>query len=159
MKKLLSLLLFASFSAAAQKSEQMKWMVGIWKISTNNGTMVEQWQIINDSTLAGKSFFVKNTRLNGGVGQGTDTIPQETIELTFRNGNWNYIPTVNNQNNNLPVAFKIIFLRGTEFISENTAHDFPQRIAYRRIKNQLFASIEGTRNGTYGKQNFDFVAE
>lgn len=150
MKKLLTLLLFASITAAAQKSEQIKWMVGTWKISTNSGTIIEQWQITNDSTLSGKSYFVKNV---------TDTIPQESIELSFRNGDWQYIPTVKNQNNNQPVAFKIVFLRGTEFISENPAHDFPQRIAYRRIKNQLFASIEGKRNGKYGKQNFDFVSE
>jgi Domain of unknown function (DUF6265) len=150
MKTLLPLLLFASITATAQKSEQMKWMVGTWKINTGNGIIVEQWQIANDSTLSGKSYFIKNN---------TDTIPQETIELSCRNGDWHYIPTVKNQNNNQPVAFKIIFLRGTEFISENPAHDFPQRIAYRRIKNQLFASIEGKRNGKYGKQNFDFVTE
>jgi hypothetical protein len=111
---------------------------------------LEQWQIANDSTLIGKSLFVKN---------GTDTIPQETIELAFRNGEWFYIPTVINQNNAQPVRFKVIFSKGTEFISENPAHDFPQRIAYRRIKNQLFASIEGKKNGKYGKQNFDFVTE
>jgi Domain of unknown function (DUF6265) len=128
----------------------MKWMVGSWKINTGSGSIVEQWQITNDSTLSGKSYFVKN---------GTDTIPQETIELAFRNGDWFYIPTVKNQNNGHPVSFKVILLKGPEFISENPAHDFPQRIAYRRIKNQLFASIEGRRNGNYGKQNFDFITE
>lgn len=140
----------AIFTANAQKAEQMKWMVGTWKINTGNGSIIEQWQITNDSTLSGKSYFIKN---------GADTIPQETIELSFRNGEWYYIPTIKNQNNAQPVSFKVIFLKGTEFISENRAHDFPQRIAYRRIKNQLFASIEGKRNGKYGKQNFDFVNE
>jgi Domain of unknown function (DUF6265) len=142
--------LLGILNAYSQKADAFKWIIGNWKINAGSGTIVEQWQIINDSTFAGKSYFVKN---------GTDTIPQETIELSFRNGDWHYIPTVKNQNNNQPVAFKIIFLRGTEFISENPVHDFPQRIAYRRIKNQLFASIEGKRNGKYGKQNFDFVTE
>ena len=150
MNKLFFLSLLAFNTLTAQKSEQMKWLTGTWKINTGNGVIVEEWQITNDSTLAGKSYFIKN---------GTDTIPQETIELSFRNGDWYYIPTAKNQNNNQPVIFKIIFLRGTEFISENPAHDFPQRITYRRIKNLLFASIEGKRNGKYGKQNFDFVAE
>jgi len=125
-------------------------MAGTWKINTGSGSIVEQWHIANDSTLSGKSSFVKN---------GTDTIPQETIELAFRNGDWYYIPTVKNQNNSQPVSFKVILLKGSEFISENPAHDFPQRIAYRRIKNQLFASIEGRRNGKYSKQNFDFITE
>jgi hypothetical protein len=43
-----------------------------------------------------------------------------------------------------------------EFICENPSHDFPQRIAYRRIENDLFASIEGRKNNKYSKQNYDF---
>ncbi len=151
MKQAWCILLFvftlvtASFS---QKSEQLKWMVGTWKIQAGKNLIIEQWQIVNDSTLTGKSLFVRN---------GTDTIPQETIELAYRNGNWLYIPTVKDQNKAQPVSFKLIYQKGTEFISENPAHDFPQRIAYRRIQNQLFASIEGKKNANYGKQNFDFV--
>ncbi len=112
--------------------------------------MLEQWHISDDSTLKGRSIFIKNI---------SDSIPQETIELAFRNGEWHYIPTVISQNNARPVSFKVILLKGTEFISENPQHDFPQRIAYRRIKNQLYASIEGRKNGRYGKQNFDFQLE
>ena len=150
MKKLLLPFLVFSISAAAQKTEQVKWLAGIWKINTGKGVIVEEWKLLNDSTLAGKSYFIQNS---------TDTIPQETIELSFRNGDWYYIPTVKNQNNTQPVPFKVIFLRGTEFISENPSHDFPQRIAYRRMNNQLFASIEGRKNGKYSKQNFDFRSE
>lgn len=151
MKKAFAYLLFlCTTNVAAQKSEQLKWMTGTWKINAGSGTIVEQWQIANDSTLTGKTFFLKSS---------TDTIPQETIELVYRSGNWQFISTVQGQNNNQPVSFKVIFLKGTEFISENPEHDFPQRIAYRRIKNQLFASIEGRKNGKYGKQNFDFAAE
>ena len=154
MKKIKSRLLILAllFCSAifSQKTEEVKWLIGTWKINTPNGTVVEKWQFKNDSTLEGKSCFVRNN---------TDTIPQEKIEMAFRNGDWYYIPTVSNQNNNQPVSFKVIFTRGTEFISENPTHDFPQRIAYRRIKNQLFASIEGKRNGKYGKQNFDFSIE
>lgn len=151
-KNIVSLFIFlgVTITASAQKAEQVKWMAGTWKINTGNGAIVEQWKTINDSTLAGISYFVKGN---------TDTIPQETIELSFRNGEWHYIPTVKNQNNAQPVPFKIIFLKAQEFIAENPAHDFPQRIAYRRIGNRIYASIEGRRNGKYGKQNFDFVAE
>lgn len=144
------LLLLSPTLARAQQSESMKWMVGTWKIATPGGTVIETWQLANDSTLVGKSSFVKSK---------TETIPQETMELAYRGGDWYYIPTVQNQNNAQPVRFKVIFAKGTEFISENPAHDFPQRIAYRRIKQSLFASIEGKKNGRYGKQNFDFVAE
>ncbi len=148
MKKLtaFALLLFACNQLHAQ-TDALKWIVGTWKISNGSTQIIEQWQQSNDSTFIGKSYFVKNN---------TDTIPQETIELAYRNGNWFYIPTVTNQNNRQPVSFQLIFIRGTEFVSENAAHDFPQRIAYRRTGNQLFASIEGRKNGKYSKQNFDF---
>lgn len=153
MKKILCCIGFILFSYSfsfAQTAAQLKWMQGVWKINTSGGVIMEEWKITNDSTLSGKSFFVKNN---------TDTVPQEKIELVFRNGNWHYIPTVKNQNNNQPVAFKVILIKGTEFISENPAHDFPQRIAYRRIGSFLYASIEGNRNGKYSKQNFDFFVD
>jgi Domain of unknown function (DUF6265) len=134
----------------AQKADAFKWVVGNWKINTGNGMIAESWQLVNDSTLEGKSYFIK---INN------DSIPQESLQLAFREGSWYYISTVNGQNNNQPVSFKVIFLKGTEFISENPAHDFPQRIAYRRIGKQVFASIEGSRNGKYAKINFDFTGE
>jgi hypothetical protein len=144
----ISVLFLTTTLLQAQKAETFKWMEGTWSINAGKGTIVEKWTMVNDSTLKGKSFFIK---------EGKDTIPQETIELSFRNGGWSYIPTAIGQNNNQPVEFKIIFQKGTEFIAENPAHDFPQRIAYRRIKNGLFASIEGKRKDKYGKQNFDFT--
>lgn len=134
--------------AIAQTTAPLAWMVGKWKIQTPGGVTLEEWKNIDDSTLAGRSVFIRNH---------SDTSVQENVIISIRNGQWYYTPTVANQNNALPVPFKIIFLKGSEFIAENTAHDFPQRIAYRRIKSQLFASIEGRKNGRYNKQNFDFV--
>lgn len=142
--------LMLSTDLLAQKKDSFPWLIGAWKITTPNGTVVEQWTLMNDSTYAGKSYFIKSSG---------DTIPQETIELRFRKGQWMYVPTVNGQNNNQPTVFQVIFIGKEEFISTNPAHDFPQRIAYRRAKNQLLASIEGTRKGKYAKQNFDFKIE
>ena len=132
----------------AQKGDAMKWMVGTWTLHTRQGTVLERWKQVNDSTLSGKSVVVKAPN---------DTLPQESLELALRRGKWSYTSTVQGQNDNQPVSFPIIFLRGTEFVSENPNHDFPQRIAYRRINNQLFASIEGKNDGRYNKMNFDFI--
>lgn len=151
MKYILQLAFLIMFhQACAQDREAMKWMVGTWTLNTRQGTIVEYWRQVNDSTLEGKSVIVKTAR---------DTLPQESLKLARRKGNWMYTSTVQGQNNNQPVSFPIVFLRGTEFICENPTHDFPQRIAYRRIKNQLFASIEGKNGGRYSKVNFDFVCE
>jgi hypothetical protein len=152
MKKITGLLFITvlSITVNAQKVDQLKWLLGVWKINTGNGYVVEKWIQNNDSTLTGKSMFVK---IPG------DSAIQETIELSLRKGQWSYTPTVVNQNNGQPVTFHVFYLGRGEFICENPAHDFPQRIAYRRIKNSLHASIEGRRNGVYSKRNFDFTNE
>ena len=138
-------------SVFGQKSDAFKWVLGTWKMNTGNGLVVESWKTVNDSTLHGKSVLVRN---------GIDTMPQESLELTYRKGTWSYISTVQGQNNKQPVAFKVVFQRGPEFICENPAHDFPQRIAYQRISaTQMLASIEGQRNGRFSKQNFNYSQE
>lgn len=152
MRKLFCLFLFigASMVSFGQGANPFQWLVGTWKMSTSRGAIIESWKQSNDSTLTGISVFVKS------IG---DTVVQETIELKLRRGVWSYNPTAMGQNNNQPVSFTIIFLKGAEFISVNPVHDFPQRIAYRRINNSLLASIEGRKNGKFGKQNFDFLLE
>jgi hypothetical protein len=152
MKKIIiSLAIFVfAMKTHAQTTETFKWLTGIWKINTGQGYIVEQWDLVNDSTFSGRSFSVKPNN---------DTLPQESIQIVLRKGSWYYIPTVIGQNNSKPVTFKIQFVGRAEFISTNPDHDFPQRIAYRRIKNQLFASIEGMSKGKYVKQNFDFSLE
>ncbi|TDO27143.1 DUF6265 family protein [Sediminibacterium goheungense] len=142
--------IFMGSQVAAQQTKPLQWMLGVWKISTPQGMVIEIWEQKDDSTLKGRSVFVKPNK---------DTLPQENIEMAFRNGEWYYIPTVANQNEGKPVSFKVIFLRANEFVSENPAHDFPQRIVYRRIKQNMYASIEGRKNGRYNKQNFDFITE
>lgn len=134
----------------SQKSNDVNWLAGTWVINTARGKMIETWKVTSDSTVAGKSFFIK---IN------SDTIPQEQINFIFSNGSWKYIPLVQDQNEGKPVIFDIIYIKGNEFIAENPTHDFPQRISYRLIENKLYASIEGSRNGKYAKQNFDFVKE
>lgn len=132
---------------SAQKSSDLKWLEGRWKIETGRGTIMESWTIKNDSTLTGKSVFIA----------GKDTMPQEKIELAYRKGHWYYNPVIGGQSEANSTKFKVIMLSGTEFISENPEHDFPQRISYRRVKDQIFASIEGKNDGKYMKENFDFV--
>lgn len=149
MKKVILICLcLITSNAFAQKSDALKWVCGTWVLKTSRGDMVEKWVAINDSTFRGKSMMVKAPG---------DSTAQETIELQWRNKVWLYVPTVQGQNNNRPVVFPIIFLGREEFIAQNPNHDFPQRIAYRRVKSQLFASIEASRNGKYSKINFDFT--
>jgi len=131
----------------AQNSSQFNWMIGVWQLETKAGVIHEQWKIVNDTLLTGTSHLVQSN--------GVDSL-LETIDIIYTGGNWIYQPTVQGQNNEMPVSFKIIFLKEEEFIAENSAHDFPQRITYRRIQTGLYASIEGWKNEAFSKINFDF---
>ena len=153
-KRIAGLLLVIACTTTAVRAQKnadaFKWLHGTWKINAGNGFIVESWKAESDSSLLGKSYFVKAKG---------DTIPQETLKIVRRGTDWYYVTTVQGQNGNQPVAFKMVFQKGTEFISLNPEHDFPQRIAYRRIDKRIHASIEGQNNGRYGKQNFDFTLE
>ena len=126
------------------------WLVGIWIISNPNGKVVESWSSLKNDVFQGESYFVKTDG---------EKIPQETMQIKKKNELWYYIPSVKNQNEGKPISFKMIFMGKTEFISENPVHDFPQRISYRRIGDELFATIEGQREGEYSKYNFDYSLE
>lgn len=138
----------ASLAAAAQHAD-MQWLIGTWTLQAKQGSIVESWTAEDDSTLVGRSVRIRSAG---------DSLVLETLRLEHRNGLWRYVSTVNGQNNNEPVAFVIIFSKGNEFIAQNPTHDFPQRIAYRRLGNMLFASIEGVLNGKFEKRNFDYQA-
>ncbi len=145
------LFLLAALSSKAQHADTLKWLTGTWKIKMPQKTIVESWHIANDSTLEGISYMIKNNN--------KDTFPLETVKIVYRKDSWYYIATTANQNNEIPVDFRFIFLSGSEFICENTEHDFPQRIGYRIIGNNLYAYIEGKSKGRFIKSNYDYTKE
>ena len=138
------------FKTNAQFNNNFNWLVGTWKINNSKGFIIETWKKQNDSLYIGYSGFIK----------GKDTIPEEMVELKKLGADWFYIPTTLNQNNGNAIPFKLIFSKDKEFICENPAHDFPQRINYRLVKTAtLFASIEGKSKGMYKKINYDYIKE
>jgi len=131
--------------ADISKIKQMEWIIGKWESISDNGILYEIWIKINDSTYSGKNYMISNK----------DTVFSETISLELKNNDLFYIPTVNYQNNNLPIPFKCITSKGGEIIFENKEHDFPQRIIYKNPKpDSLYAKIEGYNNGKYREEVF-----
>lgn len=145
---LLAFFFFLLINIVRVHAQQFDWLIGKYKISKDNTIIYELWTKQNDTTYTAKSFTVNKT----------DTTFDETVELKKQNDNWFYIVTTTQQNNQKPVAFKLIFIGKNEFIATNPKHDFPQRIAYRLIENKmLYASIEGQMNKKYKKGNYDFL--
>ena len=145
---LLLSLLMVTRPLLGQSTLPFSWVEGKWEVKNKNSTMMESWKRLNDSTLVGRSVMIKN---------GADTTLLETLQISYQHENWCYSSTVKGQNNNTAVIFKVAFLKGEEFIVENPEHDFPTRIAYRRVGNNLYASIEGRKGSKIDKRNFDYI--
>lgn len=121
------------------------WLIGTWQTSDGEGSLNETWTKVDDKTFAGTTCAV----------QGTDTLFSEKIALEQRSNGLYYIPTIQNQNNNQPIPFRLVSADKGEFVFENKEHDFPQRIVYTQPSpDSLYAWIEGTNNGEAQKEGF-----
>jgi len=66
-----------------------------------------------------------------------------------------YMPTVQGQNNEKEVFFKLTALSDTHFVFENPMHDFPKKISYYHPKkNELYTEVEGLIDGKTRKEAF-----
>lgn len=127
------------------KLEQVKWLLGEWQNSSQEGNASEMWEQSDDSTYRGKSYFIA----------GKDTVSSETLILVQRGEDLFYIPTVKGQNDDQPVEFKLVSSKGKQIVFENLKHDFPQKITYTQITNDsLIAEISGNMDGKVNTMNF-----
>jgi hypothetical protein len=62
-------------------------------------------------------------------------------------------PTANTED----TVFPLLRSSATELVFENVAHDFPQRIIYRRTGENLNARIEGTKDGKTRGVDFPYM--
>jgi hypothetical protein len=125
--------------------QKLEWLLATWKDSSAEGQLFEIWNKISDTVYKGQSFMlVKN-----------DTVFYETIALQQRDSGLFYTPIVRNQNEGKSVSFKLVSDSAGEFVFENKAHDFPQRIIYKNPRpDSLYARIEGEDNGRFRKEEF-----
>lgn len=114
------------------------WLLGEWRNSSANGVYIETWKQQNDSLFTAESYYIINK----------DTPSAETVRLEQHGTDLFYIPTVQDQNDNKPVSFKLSTSSEDQLVFENPEHDFPQTIVYKRINaDSMVASIMGPREG------------
>lgn len=127
------------------KLENASWILGTWQNKSPEGIATESWNQENDSTYSGSSYFVINK----------DTVSSEAISLEQRGEDLFYIPIVKEQNEGKAVKFKLSSASDKELIFENPAHDFPQKITYKKMSNDsIVAEISGKMEGKYHAQLF-----
>lgn len=130
------LLVLQSIAGKEDRNIQpFQWLEGSWSMKVKRGTITESWKMNGDQSLAGNS---KMTSLSG------EERVLENLELVFSEGTYYYVSTVNGQNDNKAVRFKITSYSEKGFVAENPEHDFPRRITYRRITDDsVHAFIDG----------------
>jgi hypothetical protein len=137
--------MFFCVDGFGQRLTDANWLLGTWEQKTSKKTVYETWKGNSDSSYSGKSYLLKEK----------DTIVLETVSLLQKNGTLYYIPTVTNQNNSMPVPFKLTFSSVNQLVFENPTHDFPQKITYVLISSDsLLAEISGALNNKQQTRQF-----
>lgn len=122
-----------------------EWLIGTWENRTPKGIIFETWSKETNVEFSGKSYII----------QEKDTVVFENIRLIQGQDGLIYIPTVKNQNDDLPVHFASKVISETRLVFENPEHDFPQVISYTKINSDsLVAEISGTKDGRERRQVF-----
>lgn len=129
------------------KLAAFNWLAGDWEDRTDSSLTAEYWNIESDTVIRGTGMYLVKK----------DTMFFERLSIELKDGEIYYVPIVNDQNNQLPVYFKLTAMQDTVFIFENPQHDFPQKIVYEfHQPDILFAYIEGSDEGVYSKQEFTY---
>jgi hypothetical protein len=128
-----------------EEIEKVSWLIGNWENTTEEGNLSETWKKINDSTLVGESYFIRNK----------DTLHWESITLLEKEVALLYIPIVTGQNDNKPITFKLTSLTEKEFTFENPAHDYPQKIVYQMVNDSnIVTTISGMQQGKISTESY-----
>ncbi len=136
------LAMLMAFTAPSRLSAQtsaelnrLSWLAGCWELSTPSRVTQEQWMAPQGGLMLGMSRTVAR-----------DTAREyEFLRIEVRNGVPTYVAQPSGQ---AMAAFAATSVSDTAVIFANPAHDFPQRISYRkRGADSLIARIEGERSG------------
>ena len=135
-----------AFADEPSRIASLSFMSGCWE--QRDGPMVteEQWSKPAGDTILGFSRTLKAGK----------TVFSEFMRIEKTADGFAYRARI------LPgqpgTLFKMIRSNATEVVFENPAHDFPQRIIYRKTDAGLFARIEGVDKGKQRSVDFPMTA-
>ncbi|WP_309645608.1 DUF6265 family protein [Phenylobacterium sp.] len=139
-----ALLAAGAAQAAPADVDRLAWMAGSWMQEKGAVVTRETWIAPLGGTMAG----ITQTNRPGRKPQVEfTTITDEPAGVTFT-------ARVDNQP---PTPFVLKPGGEGEAVFENLAHDFPQRVIYRRCGEDLCARIEGTVSGSLKGQDWRYV--
>ncbi|MEO8507562.1 MAG: DUF6265 family protein [Betaproteobacteria bacterium] len=126
-------------SADLNSAAALSWLDGCWTGTVNQRDFREQWSPLRGGTLLGVGSTVLQGKLQS----------YEFLRIEGRGDGVYYVAAPSGQPE---AAFKLVSIttddKDTIFTFANPAHDFPQRILYRRAtEGWLYATIEGKLKG------------
>ena len=122
--------------------EQLGWMIGAWR--QEGGRVVQETWL---SPLGGQMLGTSQT-----LREGRPPF-HEFMRLEAKDGVLAFTATISGQP---PTTFPLVSGSADELIFENKAHDFPQRVIYRRCGQQLCAAIEGRKDGKDRRESWTY---
>jgi len=138
-------LLLAGLTAAAApvKVDQVGWLQGCWRLESGGRVVEEHWMAPGGGIMIGMGRTVRNGKL----------VEYESVVLREQDGRLAYEAHPSGQTS-------AVFLSQTAddstAVFENPAHDFPQRVGYKRDGDSLLAWVEGTTNGKPRRVEFPY---
>lgn len=126
----------------SSKIDDVKWLAGCWELNdvAKKLQISEQWMAPAGGSMIGMSRTVLNGKMTG-------------FEYMRIERDWFSLRFISKPSqNSVETPFTIYKWSANEVVFANPAHDFPQRIIYRRNGDKLFARIENLQ----GDKGVDF---
>lgn len=102
--------------------EEMLWLLGDWRADGKDTSFHESWTEVSPKSFEGTG--IERTKADGAVKA------EEALRLVEMAGSVYYVSKVTH--NEWPVAFRLTGCDDGNYVFENSAHDFPKRLEYRR---------------------------
>ncbi|WP_257667910.1 YciI family protein [Parapedobacter tibetensis] len=131
MKYILAFLILFLTGMASAQPVFPDFLQGTWKME--NKEIYEHWDKLNDNTLKGFSYKVKNGQM----------LISEYLDISGNENETIYTATVLNQNQGKGINFKMAKTDST-FTFENPDHGFPKKIVYQKLTDmEIFVQVSG----------------
>lgn len=121
------------------------WIAGCWERREGDRLVEEQWMAPRGAIMLGMGRTVRGDTL----------VEYEQLRIYERGGSLVYAANPSGQE---PAEFVSTTVSDSLVVFENLAHDFPQRVVYRRAgADSLDASVEGTARGKQRTVRFPYA--
>ncbi|CAN5383742.1 DUF6265 family protein [soil metagenome] len=141
---MLALILAASLAGPPATISQVAWLKGCWIQAKPNSVVEEQWMGPGGGVMLGMARTLRDGKLRD----------YEFIRVVETDGSLAFVAKPLNQDE---ATFPLKSLTVDQVVFENPAHDFPQRVIYRRTgADEIIGRIEGNIEGQARSVDFPY---